>query len=244
MAHLPFFKLGVLLVKQATKPMIRAIKARAQSSETISKVCEFFGQQWHVQSTKLNLMVQGHKVKGVKPLNEQEAVQSGAELIAEGFVLGVGVSALIIESRRSAASAAAKAAQKEQRQHQKMEAMQHLNDTIRDLAYFSMELRKALEKSEKARVDFEKHKKPMPPIVLPSVPASVAEMVVGGDSPTDVVVAAHNKDIKRESGEWSESLVKKLTFDSAASIIRWVGSVVNGGEDDDDGLGESGGEDE
>jgi hypothetical protein len=238
MAHLPFFKLGVLLVKQATKPMARAIKSRAQASDTFSKICEFFGQQWHVQTTKLNLVVQGHKVKGVKPLNEQEAVQSGAELIAEGFVLSVGVSALIVESRRSANAAADKAQKKAERQQQKMEAMQHLNDTVRDLAWFSMELRKSIAEAEKARKDADRLKKPMPSIILPSVPASVAEIVGGTDTPTDVVVAAHNKDVERE--DWSRSLLQRLTVDSAASVIKWVGSIVNGGDDgEDDDSGDS-----
>lgn len=234
MAHLPLFKLGVLLVKQATKPMARAIKARSQASENLSKLCEFVGQTWHVQTTKLNLYVQGHKVKGVKPLNEAEAVQSGAELVADGFVLGIGIAALIIESRRSAKSAAEKAIQKAERRQQKMEAMQHLNDTIRDLAKYSIDLRKALADYEKNKQEIEKaqRKSPGPRIILPSIPASIAELVGGAsDTPTEIAVAAHNKTLEQPKDNWRRSVFERLGLESATNMIKWVGSVINGEEE-------------
>ena len=216
-------------MKQATKPMARAIKARAVASGQFSKLCEFFGQTWHVQTTKLNLRVQGHSVKGVKPLNEQEAVQSGAELIAEGFVLSLGVGALIVESRRSARSAAEKAVQKTERRRQKMEAMQHLNDTIRDLAKYSVALEKALLELDRNRLEHERSKKALVPLKLPPIPESIRKMIGATETPTEVAVAAHNKSVE-ENQSWSLGLIKKLTFDSATGVIKWVGSIVNADE--------------
>ena len=43
-AALPVLKLGVLLVKQMTKPMTRALKARAANGGIISRACEWTGQ--------------------------------------------------------------------------------------------------------------------------------------------------------------------------------------------------------
>jgi hypothetical protein len=237
MAHLPLFKLGVLLVKQATKPMARAIKARSQASDSLSKFCEYVGQTWHVQTTKLNLYVQGHKVKGVKPLNEAEAVQSGAELIADGFVLSIGIAALILESRRSAKSAAEKAVQKAERRQQKMEAMQHLNDTIRDLAKYSIDMRKAIADYDKQRIEFEKaqRRSSAPNIILPSIPASIAELVGGhSDTPTEIAVAAHNKTLEQPKDDWKRSVFERLGLESATNAIKYIGSVVNGEEVGDD----------
>jgi len=238
MAHLPFAKLGVLLVKQATKPLARAVKARAVSSERLSWFCEFLGQTWHAQTTKLNLRVQGHKVKGVKPLNEQEAVQSGAELLSEGFVLSVGISALIFEARRSAVASAEKALQKAERRRAKMEAMQHLNDTVRDLAKYSVALRAALEEHDRKRLEYEKKRTHIPQIILPAVPALVLE-ITGGESKTDAVVAAHNK-ANEPKESWTTGLMQKLSLDSASSAIRYFGSIINGdsadvGDEMDDG---------
>jgi len=241
MAHIPVFKLGVLLVKQATKPMARAVKSRAMASENLSKLCEFLGQTWHIQTTKLNLRVQGHKVKEVKRLNEQEAVQSGAELLAEGFVLTVGIAALMAEAKRSAISAAEKAAHKAMRRQQKMEAMQHLNDTIKAVATYSSEMRKAIREHEKVRIECEQAKKPVPPILLPQMPPLMLEMIGEKESPTDLVVAAHAKDSEKKSG-WGANVLYKVTIDSASGLIRWVGSVVNG--EDDDGDDDGGSDDE
>ncbi|KAH9257671.1 hypothetical protein BASA81_004128 [Batrachochytrium salamandrivorans] len=130
---LPFLKLGVLLVKQASKPLARFVKTKAGTNEYVGRVCHFVGQTWHSSTTRLHYMVQGHRVKTVKPLNEQEAVASGSELLCDGFVLGVGVGALILEAKRSARSAAEKASQKAARQHAKIEAMMHLDVTLKDL---------------------------------------------------------------------------------------------------------------
>ncbi len=47
--------------------------------------------------TRIQLRTQGHHVKTVKPLPEDEAVKSGAELLSEGLVLVTGVSAILAE---------------------------------------------------------------------------------------------------------------------------------------------------
>ena len=235
MAAIPFMKLGVLLVKQATKPMSRAVKARAAGSERWARLCEFLGQQWHVQTTKLNLMVQGHRVKGVKPLSEQEAVQSGAELLSEGFVLFIGIGALILESRRSARAAAEKALQKENRQKAKAEALRDLQLTLQDLAHYSIELRIVLEDIERKQIESIKNKKPPPSIELPPIPERLISLAASANSSINQAKGTTDTDNNDHVKEANKEALSKVFFQTASGAIKWIGSIINGdGELDDE----------
>lgn len=234
-AAIPFFKVGVLLVKQATKPMARALKARATSSERLSRLCAFMGQQWHLQTTRLNLMVQGHRVKGVKPLNDQEAVQSGAEIMTESFVLGVGVAALVAESKRSARAAAEKAAQKEARRHAKQEALDqkimHVTDLVREAITYQIILKEAMEKQTG---------KPLPP-----VPNPLHDLM----KPAPPVEVFKTNEKHEEVPTWKRVL-PQLSTSGITAVVKWIGAQVSGedgdGDDDDDdgdGSGDGGDDD-
>jgi len=230
MAHaIPFFKVGVLLVKQATKPMARALKARAVSSERLAKACAFLGNQWHIQTTRLNLMVQGHRVKGVKPLNDQEAVQSGAELISESFVLSVGVLALVAETRRSARAAAEKAAQKEQRRHAKQEALNqqlmHVTDLVRESITYQIVLKDAMERQTG---------KPLPP--APQVLHDLMKheiMQPGGVKSAHLQVFAPKGDKEPQLALW-QRVLPQISTNGITALIRYVGGQVDDVADDAD----------
>lgn len=184
----------------------------------------------------MNLMLQGHKVKGVKPMNEQEAIQSGAELLSEGLVLTVGVGALVLESRRSARANAEKVEQKAKRRAQKIEAMQHLNDTMRDLGIYSYGLREVLAEHEKRReAEVKAGKRKWDPISLPPIPKSIEQLIGTKDSPTDIVVQAHRAvEAKKNESSW-EQVGATLSMTSLTHAIKFFGRMINGEDAGDDG---------
>lgn len=243
MAHaLPFLKLGVLLVKQASKPLARFVKAKATTNERVGRICHFTGQFWHSSTTRVHYMVQGHRVKTVKPLNEQEAIQSGSELLSDGFVLSVGVGALILEAKRSARSAADKAAQKTKRQHAKIEAMMHLDVTLKDLAEYTRKLHDCLEEADvQHRLT---HKRPLIEN-LPAMPIALIDFLDNEHlDPTEAIAI---KQIKLENGEGDDHATaeKKAWIDAGKStwsqimtegiskLIRALGATWSGDGDDD-----------
>jgi len=231
MAAIPFLKVGVLLVKQATKPLTRALKARTQTSETFGNICGFFGQQWHVQTTRLNLYAQGHRVKGIKPLNDAEAQQSGAELLSEGFALFVGLGALILETRRSARATAEKAAQKEARRLAKLADLESrfrfLQDEFEDLAKLSKGMYHHLESLE------HQYKKgrdtPLPP--LPQSMLKVPDPIVP-------LTTKHQKSAEEQDSVW-KTISTTVSVQGISHAIRYIGAAINGEEvepaDDDEG---------
>jgi hypothetical protein len=230
MAAIPGLKVAVLLIKQATKPLTRALKARTQSNELFGNMCGFLGQQWHRQTTRLNLMVQGHRVKGVKPLNDEEAKQSGAELLSEGFVLTVGLSALILETQRSARANAAKVAQKEARRVAKMTDLERrfkiIQDEFEEMGTVVKALYAHIDGLERA------YKKGQQHLPLPPLPASLQK--VPGLPPSLHVPA------KREEPEsvW-KTVVPHVSMNGISYFIRWAGAAINGEEmEEDDDAGE------
>lgn len=244
---LPFLKLGVLLVKQASKPLARFVKTKAGTNEYVGRTCHFVGQTWHSSTTRLHYMVQGHRVKTVKPLNEQEAVASGSELLCDGFVLGVGVGALILEAKRSARSSAEKASQKAARQHAKIEAMMHLDVTLRDLAEYSRELHQCLEQAQARHLLATKRELF---VDLPAIPASITELLDSTEMDPAQQVAAKqmNKDMfasskdasNHEKDAWIEagkSTWWQLAGDSLVKGIKAVGAIWAGADEDGDGGG-------
>jgi len=161
-------------------------------------VCKFVGQQWHRQTTRLVLYAQGHRVKGIKPLNEEEASSSGAELISEGFVLSVGLGALIVETNRSARVAAEKAAQKEQRRLAKLADIEtrfkFLQSEFEDVSMVTKALYHHVESLEK------KYKGAAVP--LPPLPASLLR------APEDAIASQALKDHK--AVEQQDSVLKQV----------------------------------
>lgn len=186
------------------------------------------GQQWHIQTTRVNLMVQGHRVKEIKPLNEQEAIQSGAELLTEGFVLSVAVWALIAETKRSARANEEKAKQKEARRVAKQQALKaqldDVHETLKECVEYSLAMKNALEASK----PFVKN--------LPNIPPNLQKLIDEGGVSSMLVnnkkVDDNNKTEKKpESQSVWESVFHTVSTNGITAGIKWIGSLINDGEE-------------
>jgi len=119
MVGLPLFKLGILLVRTAAKPIASRLKSRAKGSPNLSAVCERIGQGWHSFSSRINLQLLGHQVKKIKPLGTTEAIDSGADFLGEGFIYSVSAIAIVLEVWRNDKKSAAQKLEKEERRAEK-----------------------------------------------------------------------------------------------------------------------------
>lgn len=123
----PIAKLGVLAIKQISKPIANVLKTRAKNSEFFKiYVCmppaQFYN--WCEVKTKMWAMGLG-KPQAVPKLNDQMAIELGANLLGEFIIFGIGAVILIAEYVRQSA----KESMKEQMVIQeKMELQAMLNE--------------------------------------------------------------------------------------------------------------------
>lgn len=102
MAGFPLLKLGVLAVRQISKPFANHLKNKARESHFFrTKICMPPAQAYHwvevnVKARLLNL----GSPKEVVKLNEQAAIDLGAELIGDLFMFSIGAAAVIAEYTR------------------------------------------------------------------------------------------------------------------------------------------------
>lgn len=108
MAAFPLLKLGVLAIRQISKPLANVLKEKAKNSHFFrTRICmppaQFY--HWCEVNVKARLLNLGTPKEVVK-LNEQAAIDLGSELIGDLFMFSIGAAAVIAEytrqSRRSA----------------------------------------------------------------------------------------------------------------------------------------------
>lgn len=98
----PAAKLGVLAMKQISKPIASLLKARAKNSPFFRKyVCmppaQFYN--WMEVKTKMWAMNLG-KPTAVPVLNEAMAIELGANLLGEIVIFTIGAGLLLLEYQR------------------------------------------------------------------------------------------------------------------------------------------------
>ncbi|ALC46107.1 CG13601 [Drosophila busckii] len=98
----PAAKLGVLAIKQISKPIANVLKSNAKSSPLFRKyVCmppaQFYN--WVEVKTKMWALNLGRPVT-VPPLNEAMAIELGANLLGEFIIFAIGAGLLIFEYSR------------------------------------------------------------------------------------------------------------------------------------------------
>ncbi|KAH8268008.1 hypothetical protein KR018_005961 [Drosophila ironensis] len=99
----PAAKLGVLAIKQISKPIANVIKSNAKSSPYFRKyICmppaQFYN--WVEVKTKMWALNMGGKSVNVPPLNEAMAIELGANLLGEFIIFAIGAGLLIFEYSR------------------------------------------------------------------------------------------------------------------------------------------------
>lgn len=102
MAGFPLLKLGVLAIRQISKPFANHLKTRAKESHFFrTKICmppaQFY--HWCEVNVKARLLNLGSPKEVVK-LNEQAAIDLGSELIGDVFMFSIGAAAVIAEYAR------------------------------------------------------------------------------------------------------------------------------------------------
>ncbi|KAG8228502.1 hypothetical protein J437_LFUL009367 [Ladona fulva] len=115
----PLAKLAFLFVKQIARPTSRFIERKAMQ---IYNWCEVKAKMW--------IMNLGRPVN-IPSLNEQMAIELGANLLGEGIIFTIAAAILYLEYARSARKEAAK-------EQARLDEMETLNYTIREL-YFQAE---------------------------------------------------------------------------------------------------------
>ncbi|XP_039492727.1 putative OPA3-like protein CG13603 [Drosophila santomea] len=98
----PAAKLGILAIKQVSKPIANVIKSNAKSSPFFRKyICmppaQFYN--WVEVKTKMWALNMGGRVN-VPPLNEAMAIELGANLLGEFIIFSIGAGLLIFEYSR------------------------------------------------------------------------------------------------------------------------------------------------
>uniref|UniRef100_A0A336M6R0 CSON012672 protein n=1 Tax=Culicoides sonorensis TaxID=179676 RepID=A0A336M6R0_CULSO len=123
----PAAKLGVLAMKQISKPVANVLKTRAKNSLFFRKyVCmppaQFYN--WMEVKTRMWAMNLG-KPTVVPTLNEAQAIELGANLLGEFVIFAIGAGLLILEYTRSSRKEALKEAMVEQ---EKAELHAYINE--------------------------------------------------------------------------------------------------------------------
>nr|XP_033511302.1 OPA3-like protein isoform X2 [Nicotiana tomentosiformis] len=117
---LPLLKLGTLALKTLSKPIAARLKKEAGLHPKFRHLIISMAQANHRMTTTMQRRLYGHATDvGIRPLNEEKAVQAAVDLLGEFFVFSVAVAALVFEVQRSARSEA----KKEELRRQEMEVV-------------------------------------------------------------------------------------------------------------------------
>ncbi|XP_060928582.1 optic atrophy 3 protein homolog [Limanda limanda] len=105
----PIAKLLYLGVRQMSKPVANRIKAGARRSEFFkSYICLPPAQIYHRVEMRTKMRIMGFRGSTIKPLNEDKAVELGAELLGEAFIFLIGTGCIVLEYSRQAANSRSK----------------------------------------------------------------------------------------------------------------------------------------
>lgn len=97
---LPLIKVVSLVIKSASKPFAKQIKLQTAKNPKFHNFVVKCAQTWYNTEGKMSLFV-GDKTKQ-RPLNVNAAIDLGAELASEGFLLAIAVGLLVLEYNRGA----------------------------------------------------------------------------------------------------------------------------------------------
>lgn len=94
-------KLTFLLVRTIAKPIATAIKSQAKEHEVFRKSCIKIAQTVHSTDLRLRMSLLGEKKIKIRPLNDNKAIENGANWLSETFIFGVAGLLIFYESYRS-----------------------------------------------------------------------------------------------------------------------------------------------
>ena len=101
----PLAKLGVLLVKQISKPLAKRFANRAKSNKLFRNwVCIPTGQMFHYVETRVKLasldLVLKRRALKVPRLSEKDAIEQGSTILSEALILFTVIGILVYEYKK------------------------------------------------------------------------------------------------------------------------------------------------
>ena len=98
----PLAKLGILVVKQISKPIANGLARRAKSSRLFREyVCIPVAQLFHWYDVKIRMKIlKIGKISTIPKLDEERAIETGSQLLSEFIILSIASGMLIFEYRR------------------------------------------------------------------------------------------------------------------------------------------------
>lgn len=110
---MPLVKIGYLFIRTVAKPFSAVIKQQAKDHPKFKEFCVRCAQFYHRLDVRMRRRLAaraGEEVVsgGIKPLDEQKAVDLGASFIGEAIIFGVAGVLLVADSARSHRAEAAR----------------------------------------------------------------------------------------------------------------------------------------
>jgi len=149
-AAFPLAKLGVLLVKQVSKPIAAAVSRRAKKSPFFRNyICIPIAQGFHLFDVKVRMRILNlGKVTKVPKLNEDKAIEEGAQLLSEIVILSIAAGLVMFEYRRSSEKEGAK---QEAMEKEKLQLYQRIVELELGMDRRAAEIRQLQRQQEKAK---------------------------------------------------------------------------------------------
>ncbi|CAM9144646.1 unnamed protein product [Ectocarpus sp. 12 AP-2014] len=116
--------------------MAKKIKTEAPKHPRLRGVLNSMGQATNNISARISIRMAGHTTTKIKPLEEDKAIADGGDLLAEGFIYGLGTFLMVFEYMSSAKDKEEKEAKsKLKKEEEKREMAQALEDINKRLAH-------------------------------------------------------------------------------------------------------------
>lgn len=94
-------KFTTLLVRTLSKPMASAIKALAKNNDIFKQGCIGVAQFVHKADANMRMHILGEKKFKIRPLNDNKAIDLGANFLSELFIFSVAFGLVVYELYRS-----------------------------------------------------------------------------------------------------------------------------------------------
>uniref|UniRef100_A0A0K2T0Q1 OPA3-like protein CG13603 n=1 Tax=Lepeophtheirus salmonis TaxID=72036 RepID=A0A0K2T0Q1_LEPSM len=183
-AAFPLAKLGVLVIKQVSKPIAKSLADRARASQFFrNRICIPIANlfHWYDVKTRMKSLNLGD-VKSVPKLNEKNAIDTGAQILSEMVIFCVAAGILILEMIRQSDKEEAK-------QQVILEEKDALKRTITNLEFRvekqSVQIRELTRLSH--RIQESLHKKSLKSLFneAPELPLELQEIETEGETKDD-----------------------------------------------------------
>lgn len=102
----PFGKLALVFVKQASKPVANYIKREAKVHPVLSNALAWTGVRLHAFNINISRVVTGRpwlrlgSVIAMAPMSQEKAIEAGAELLGESVIFGIAGATVVFEVSR------------------------------------------------------------------------------------------------------------------------------------------------